>query len=247
MSGPTKTELQEQREAWLSHIRPHWYRVMRPLGNWLPWELRDKMTLDDAPTEDYFRPAPVLSKLHLQHCVVVSERAVLLQDFLPKNGICCEVGTGNGKWAEQILRYSRPTKLHVIDISFADFKPEAFKSALAEGVVSLHEHDSVAALKQFPDAYFDWVYIDAQHTYEGVVRDIQAAKTKIKSDGMLVFNDYGFWSHRELMAYGVMQAVNEFCLSEGWEFICLALHPEGLHDVVIRKLKFSGVPTLLVS
>lgn len=43
------------------------------------------------------------------------------------------------------------------------------------------------------------------------------------------------------MAYGVMQAVNEFCLSEEWEFICLALHPEGLHDV--RKLKASAVST----
>ena len=237
MSEPMKTELHEQREAWLSEIRPHWYRVMRPLGDWLPWELRDKMALDEAPKEDYFRPAPTLTKLHLQNCTVVAERALLLQEYLPKNGICCEVGTGLGKWAEQIMLYSSPTKLHVIDISFANFKREPFEAALAKGIVSLHEDDSVAGLSQFPDAYFDWIYIDAQHTYEGVVRDIQAAKTKINGDGLLVFNDYGFWSHREFMAYGVMQAVNEFCLSEGWEFICLALHPEGLHDVVIRKIQ----------
>ena len=238
-TGSPKAALQERREEWLRRIRADWYREIRPLGNWLPCELRDKVTLDDAVYDDYFQPAPVLGKLHLQNCAVVPERAVLLQELLPKNAICCEVGTDTGKWAEQILRYSKPTELHLIDVQFHNFKRAAFTSALEAGVVSLHQQDSVKGLSRFPDGYFDWIYIDAQHTYEGVVRDINAAKTKVKSDGMLVFNDYGFWSHRELMAYGVMQAVNEFCLREDWEFICLALHSEGMHDVVIRKIRVS--------
>ena len=53
--------------------------------------------------------------------------------------------------------------------------------------------------------------------------------------GMLAFNDYTFWSHRELMCYGVMQAVNEFCLKEfsGRSFVCL--NSEVYYDVVLKK------------
>ena len=78
---------------------------------------------------------------------------------------------------------------------------------------------------------------NANHSYEGVRRDIQAAKAKVKPDGLLAFNDYVFWSHRELMPYGVIQAVNEFCLAENWEFVYFALSPEAVNDVVVRRMQ----------
>jgi hypothetical protein len=58
----------------------------------------------------------------------------------------------------------------------------------------------------------------------------------VKRDGLLVFNDYTFWSHREFMSYGVVQAVNELALGDDWELRYFALEPEMYCDVVLQKL-----------
>jgi hypothetical protein len=231
-----QSAINQRREEWLRKIRVEWYRVMRPLGAWLPWDIRDQLTLDDAEIEDYFSPAPTLENIHVQHCRVVPDRFRLLMGCLPTNSICCEVGTDRGLFAKKILELSKPSELHLIDRSFSSFEPADFSSAIASGTVMLHEADSVVALNKFPNGYFDWIYIDGNHSYEGVSRDINAAKDKIKPMGMLAFNDYMFWSHRELMCYGVMQAVNEFCLKEAWEIVYLALNSEASNDVVLRKI-----------
>jgi hypothetical protein len=104
--------------------------------------------------------------------------------------------------------------------------------------VQLHESDSAAALASFPERYFDWIYIDADHSYEGVCRDIDPAKRALKPAGLLVFNDYIFYSHNELGPYGVVQAVNELCVKDEWEFRYLALHPAMYCDVAVAR--FSG-------
>ena len=154
---------------------------------------------------------------------------------LPKRGVVAEVGTDNGTFAEIILKFSVPSELHVIDISLAKFRRDVFAQEIQAGTVRLHESDSVEALRRFPDGYFDWIYIDANHSYESVKRDIDEAKRAVKRGGLLVFNDYAFRSHREVMAYGVVQAVNELCLSENWDLLYLALHPEMYCDVALRR------------
>lgn len=49
--------------------------------------------------------------------------------------------------------------------------------------------DSVETAKIFPDGYFDLVFIDADHTYEYVLRDIQAWLPKVRKGGMLSGHD----------------------------------------------------------
>ncbi len=92
------------------------------------------------------------------------------------------------------------------------------------------------ALESFPDAYFDWINIDAQHTYEGVKRDINAARRKVKADGLLVFNDYTMWSYVEMQPYGVVAAVNELCLEDNWTITYLALPDHMYCDVAFRRI-----------
>jgi predicted O-methyltransferase YrrM len=209
---------------------------MRPFGSWVPWDLAPELQLGEAEVEDYFRPAPRLDERHLRNCRVVPDRAELLKTCLPTRGIVAEVGTDTGDFAEAILRFSNPRELHLIDASLANLRRRRFAAALERGTLHLHEADSVQALRTFADRYFDWIYIDANHSYEGVSRDLEEAKKKVKEDGLLVLNDYIFWSHREFMTYGVVQAVHEFCLAEGWEWLYLALHPEMYGDVVLRKM-----------
>jgi len=90
-------------------------------------------------------------------------------------------------------------------------------------------------LALFPEEYFDWIYIDADHAYEGVCKDIERGHTKVKSDGMMVFNDYTNWSVCEIMPYGVAKAVNEFCIANNWEIVFLALQSLGYRDIAIKK------------
>ena len=83
-----------------------------------------------------------------------------------------------------------PRELHLID---HEIQPRVRKMAEDSSLrdrLHVHHRDSVEALQSFPDEYFDWIYIDAQHTYDGVKRDIGAARRKIRADGLLVFDDY---------------------------------------------------------
>lgn len=62
--------------------------------------------------------------------------------------------------------------------------------------------DSVDAAQVVPDG-LDLVYIDADHKYEGVKKDIEAWYPKVRSGGILSGDDY--------LGYpGVVQAVGEF-------------------------------------
>jgi len=69
-----------------------------------------------------------------------------------------------------------------------------------------------------------------------VKKDINVAAKKVKTDGLLVLNDYTVWSPQTMMHCGVMRAVNEFCLAEGWGLVFLAFQSLMYNDVAIRKI-----------
>lgn len=64
--------------------------------------------------------------------------------------------------------------------------------------------ESGVAVNLFKDKSLDMVYIDGLHTYEGVKKDIQIWKTKIKPGGFLAGHDY------QGRFPGTMKAINEF-------------------------------------
>jgi len=228
------------RERWFTKLRAEWFRVMRPLGSWVPWELRDHVQLEATNEEGFWgegliQPAPQLGEDHLRECIVLPDRAVLLER-LPHEGVVAEVGTLHGDFAREIIRITKPRQLHLIDTEIHQRVREMTRDpALMEGL-HVHHSDSVEALKVFPDALFDWIYIDAQHTYEGVKRDIDAARHKVKPDGWLVFNDYTIWSYVEMQPYGVVAAVNEFCIEENWKLIYLTLPNHMYCDVALQRM-----------
>ena len=56
----------------------------------------------------------------------------------------------------------------------------------------------------YPDGFFDYVYIDATHSYESVKQDVNIWYPKVRVGGILAGHDYG-GGH-----LGVNQAVDEF-------------------------------------
>ena len=80
--------------------------------------------------------------------------------------------------------------------------------------VRLIREFSVNAAKFFPDYYFDFIYIDADHTYEAVKKDLESWYPKLKKNGILSGHDY-ISGEKTLelghsVPFGVIEAVSDF-------------------------------------
>lgn len=141
---------------------------------------------------------------------------------LPRNSICAEIGVLRGDFSERILEIVKPRELHLIDPWLfsrsraksqqeLDERHEAvcrrFARECSAGIVTIHREPSIDAGRRFADGYFDWVYIDGDHAYEAVKRDLEIYCAKVKPGGYITGDDYhhpGHWDD------GVTIAVDEF-------------------------------------
>jgi len=68
------------------------------------------------------------------------------------------------------------------------------------------------AVKNFPEEYFDLIYIDADHSFEGCIRDIKDWYPKVKKGGFLTGDDFrDAFASRTKVKFGVIEAVKLFC------------------------------------
>ena len=77
------------------------------------------------------------------------------------------------------------------------------------GKVAIVKKFSHIAAKDIADESFDFIYIDADHTYEAVKRDLNAWWPKLKVGGLIGLHDYEEIFHSNI-PFGVVQAVTEF-------------------------------------
>ena len=116
---------------------------------------------------------------------------------------------------------------------------ERFASAIAAGVVEVHRETSEAAALLFPDGYFDFVYVDGDHTYEFVRRDLAVYRPKLKTDAVLAGDDYalrGWWE------WGVKRAVDEAVNEHAYEPIWLGRQFVTPAAAVTRKAPSRDLP-----
>lgn len=73
--------------------------------------------------------------------------------------------------------------------------------------------DSAKAAEAFSDGSLDFVFIDADHSYEGVSRDIQAWHPKVKAGGLLCGHDYA--NKNDPCGMEVKRAVDEWAVKLG--------------------------------
>lgn len=74
-----------------------------------------------------------------------------------------------------------------IDV-FAEFTNN-LKECGFDGMYTAIQMDSADSASQFEDGYFDVVFIDAEHTYEGFKRDLLAWLPKVKKGGTIAGHD----------------------------------------------------------
>jgi hypothetical protein len=152
---------------------------------------------------------------------------------LPTHSTGVEIGVHKGDFSAQILKVVRPKELHLIDPWH--FEPtETYKKAwyggkarggqaemdsryqavlarfsdpIGSGQVTVHRGFSTDVGAAFADQQFDWVYIDGNHLYEFVKKDLELFFNRVKVGGLLCGDDYasgGWWQG------GVKRAVDEF-------------------------------------
>ncbi len=206
----------------------------------------------DAPPAPTSKPEiPVrLPQSHLNNCRVIEHRDLLLE-HLPTGGSVAELGVLAGDFSEKILRTCQPRQLFLIDVfdsvdwperqrfnpqTHEQFIRNRFADEIQRYQVVLKRGLSWERMSQLPDCSFDWIYIDADHRYDGVKKDLDVSSQKVKEGGLLVMNDYIYHDYLADVEYGVVHAVNEFCVNEGWEVIFLALNEKMFNDVVLKKL-----------
>ena len=186
--------------------------------------------------------------------IIHHSRDVLIQ-LLPQEGIAAELGVAEGAFSESILKYSRPRKLHLIDCwehqDREDYLPdgnnvpedeqqgrfetvsEMFAGQVSEGQVAIHRAFTTDAAKGFERGYFDWVYVDAMHTYDAVLADLRAFSPLVRENGFIAGHDYA--NHPAALAegYGVIEAVNEFVKESGSHLLLLT--EDGYPSYIIAK------------
>jgi len=164
-----------------------------------------------------------------------------------------ELGTFKGEYSRVILE-SWPGTLYMVDVwrplSIEEYDDQSnhanHSDAYSEAMKNTKEYAERAhmircrgeiASNLFPDEYLDFVYIDANHTYEAVTEDIKIWYPKIKSGGILAGHDYikldysgtekniplFLWNEQTpdqqnyAGMFGVNPAVEEFCIDNGYE------------------------------
>ena len=147
---------------------------------------------------------------------------------MPKGSVCAEIGVWKGDFSRKILRYTQPKRLHLIDPW--KFQPEFpnrwFGGKRAKGQADMDQiYESVRkrfadapsvsilrdfsdqALARFEDESLDWVYLDGNHAYDHVRKDLSLALAKVRPGGFITGDDYT-WGRK--CGFPVEKAVRDF-------------------------------------
>ena len=141
------------------------------------------------------------------------QRAVTLASRIPHGGYAIEVGTMTGNMAVELKSMRSDVNLICVDNWLAkEDQPERYKQTLDDNAlktaettrshkrtayerfgslgISVINMESVNAAALFADRSVDCIFIDADHSYDGVLSDIQAWRDKVKTGGWLGGHDY---------------------------------------------------------
>lgn len=157
----------------------------------------------------------IAPKLHLEGSRVTRPMIQFLHQHYGKRLLVgAEIGVAEGRNTKRILDSLNIRKLFLVDPYVAldhvnDF-PVASKRLKKYAQVVFVKESSDDAVVMIPDG-LDFVYIDGDHSYGQVKRDIEAYYGKVKVEGVLGGHDFDI-NHLD----DVVKAVKEFTAKNGF-------------------------------
>ncbi|UAB81237.1 class I SAM-dependent methyltransferase [Marixanthomonas sp. SCSIO 43207] len=196
-------------------------------------------------TENFKKKVPgyELDTKHIANLKPLLNRKQLLQQ-LPKNAIVAEIGVDTGDFSEEIIACTTPQKLHLIDLwgtkryheGKREWVEKKFVTAIENDQIIINRGLSTEVAKQFQDGYFDWVYIDTDHSYKNTLKELQLYSKKVKPDGIIAGHDFVIGNWKGLVKYGVIDAVYEFCQTQNWQLVYLTLENRAHTSFAIKRI-----------
>jgi hypothetical protein len=153
-----------------------------------------------------------------------------LPNYLNLHGLTnegVEVGVLQGSFSKNILDSWKGRKLHLVDLwaEHEDYDEKFHnhennydiaitKLKPYESRIQFHRGFSSIVAETFLDDSIDFVYLDANHSYDGCLEDIHAWYPKLKKGGLLCGDDYHAGDSIDYngCVFGVTKAVDEFAL-----------------------------------
>lgn len=170
-------------------------------------------------------------------------------ESLPKNLVIAEVGVYRGEFAVEIYNRCRPNKFYLIDcwesqegeyerdptnLDLAANKNQIFENVKkmfsGRDDVEIIKGFSTEACKIFSKSYFDVVYIDADHTFDAVLKDLNDWWPLVKPGGFMAGHDY----IKGIPWIDVFDALNLFMSENSLDFYSLS--QEEIPSWSIRKI-----------
>ncbi len=166
----------------------------------------------------------------------------LLESLGKKDLTGVEVGVDRGDLSQSLLDAYPQMILHLVDVwdfqgkdtayfksgdRKSQFNAQRYRQNMIQTIrhtahawprVRMWKMPSVEAAKQFPDGSMDFVFIDADHTYDAVMADLNAWWPKVAKGGMLTGHDFEHIRERKNKGFAVGKAVREFSEKIGKKF-----------------------------
>ena len=147
-------------------------------------------------------------------------RRSFLFNFIPIKKVGLEIGVWQGVFTKQIIKSAKPSQLHLVDPwifergmkKYFDGQEDLdkmygviYKRFENRSNIFVHRCTSIEFSHNVIDEFFDWIYIDGNHSFDGVYSDLVNFYPKVKKNGLIIGDDYGGKSK------GVKKAVDQFC------------------------------------
>ena len=188
-------------------------------------------------------PKISLEKKHMQNCELLLNREELL-DKIPKNSILAEIGVDEGDFSERLYKKCDPEYLYLIDLwsskRYGEKKfnivKNRFYDQLKKDEVKIFRDDSISVVSNFNDNFFDWIYIDTDHSFNTTYKELITWKSKVKRNGIISGHDYMMGNWKKTYRYGVIEAVHKFCVEYSWEMIFLTIDQTENLSFAIKRI-----------
>jgi SAM-dependent methyltransferase len=184
-----------------------------------------------------------LQAIHVAQLKTVTDREQLLQ-YLPARAVVAEIGVFRGDFSQEIRNRTDAATLHLIDswegkegLKNLETVRRRFAPDIATGRIHITVQKSIAALPLFPENHFDWVYLDTDHSYATTAAELLLCARVVKPGGFIAGHDYVTGNWNGGVRYGVVEAVNEFCVREHWTIRFLTAETHRHLSFVIQRIQ----------
>jgi len=161
------------------------------------FQLRSSLRRSVAPTDTVVAPVPCRDDF-----------AIVAQQSFVKTGKAAEIGVFQGNFSKKNLHHWKGQYYMIdawshrpSDVGDKNFKNDAINNANMKAAMDntkfagdrrhVIQALSFDAAKDFEDNSLDWIYVDALHTYDALMIDLDAWYPKLRPGGLMTGDDYG--------------------------------------------------------